>query len=166
MYHLMLGGVRIAHQSGWPNVTYEPEGGTSSVRLSEGKLVEMSHWEKMRISISGSGLMGAGLEGVDFRSDLDLWSIKAMRLNTASLTATLTTEVRPDAPVWCDALLEDGREQRTPVTMDGRVATITPVADAVQYSIGWLPRFTVRCRRPTESSETRTNDWQLICLEV
>jgi hypothetical protein len=166
MILLKLGGVPIMPLSGWPSVNYESEGGTSSVRMSNGALVEMTHWEKMRITITGSGLMGAGLEGVDFQSDLELLSTKAMRLNTDNLEATLTTDPRPDVPAWCDALFPDGTYQRTAVVVVGRAATITPVPGAVLYSLGWLPRFIVRCRRPVESSEENTNDWQLVCLEV
>tara|TARA_R100000049_G_C1957382_1_gene117423 strand:- start:16937 stop:17437 length:501 start_codon:yes stop_codon:yes gene_type:complete len=166
MILLKLGGVPIMPLSGWPSVSYETDGGTSQVRMSDGALVEMTHWEKMRITITGSGLMGPGLDGVDFRSDLDLWSTKALRLNTEGLEVMLTTDPRPDVPAWCDALFPDGTHQRTPVVVVGRSATITPVAGAALYSLGWLPRFTVRCRRPTESSEAGSNDWQLICLEV
>ncbi|PKM30235.1 MAG: hypothetical protein CVV07_07405 [Gammaproteobacteria bacterium HGW-Gammaproteobacteria-11] len=165
-YPLVLGGVVVPVLSGPAPVAYEPVGGKTGVRMHGGKLVQMTHWERMTIVINGAGWMGPGLESLDFSQDLELLCTKDRRLNTTALTCTLTSDVRPDVPAWCDAIFADHSHHRTPIVVVGREVTITPVAGAVFYSVGWLPRFMVQASRPSESGSGRDNEWQIVCEEV
>lgn len=163
---LKLGGIEVPLHAGAPRVGYAAAGGAEDARLSGGKLVRMRHWKKWQITISGTGWMATGLDVLDFDQYLDLWCPKPKRVATTSTEVRIQTDARPDVPVEAHALV--GRDWvPTPVTMDGRDATITPVAGALQYSVVWFPRFQqVLCVPPDEDSSAGDVAWQIVANEV
>ncbi|MFF6516673.1 hypothetical protein ACET4U_04970 [Pseudomonas aeruginosa] len=71
--NVMLGGIPIVIHGGAPQCQYQAvDGGVERLRLSGGAAVQMTHWRKTAITISGSGWIGTGMLGLDFDSPLEL----------------------------------------------------------------------------------------------
>jgi hypothetical protein len=165
MTQMILGGVPVSIYSGEPLVSYADAGGSTDVILSGGRPVRMTHFSKRVITVTGSGWISSGLDGVNLRGELDFWSPKPLTLATVSTTATLTAAVRPDEPVTAEALVGE-QWVRAEVTMSDLDATITPVAGALVYRLVWFPRFTVLVDPPAEDIGDRQFSWQLVMREV
>jgi hypothetical protein len=153
MVEVMLGGIPIAPlaSGGFPDHSYDQdEEGVAEGRRSGGALVVMVHFRKALITISGSGLMGLGFDGLDYEQPLELRCTAARTLSTASLSGVIPGTVRPDQAPWATARVGN-REIPTPVDMVGNSFTITPVAGALGYRVSWMPSFMVRCRPPVEA---------------
>lgn len=100
--NVMLGGIPIVIHGGAPQCQYQAvDGGVERLRLSGGAAVQMTHWRKTAITISGSGWIGTGMLGLDFDSPL---GCDAMR-RLASRVVLPPTEYSPSR----------GRFGRTPV---------------------------------------------------
>tara|TARA_Y100000815_G_scaffold198179_1_gene181695 strand:- start:44 stop:544 length:501 start_codon:yes stop_codon:yes gene_type:complete len=161
----VLGGVTVPLHAGSPNVEYAQVGGYTDVRLGQGKLVRERHFSKWAITISGSGWMATGLSVLNWDAEHELLSPKPMRVDTETTEVTIITDARPDVPVAAHALV--GRDWvPTPVVMDGRDATITPVSGALKYSVAWYPVFTVLCIPPGENNADGAVSWQIVANEV
>jgi len=169
MTDVMLGGVPIRLQSGAPVQQYEPIGGSTVLRRSQGAAVKMTRWRKTAISISGSGWMGPGLAGLDTTEPLELRCTQQMELHTTSLSTVIPGNVRPDVEPW--ALAFTGRDWvKTPITWNAvtKAVTITPVAGALEYQVCWMPVFTVLMARPTRGLDAGINvhSWSFTAEEV
>lgn len=161
---LVLGGIKVPRLAGTPDVSYDEAGGYTDTVMSDGAVVRSRHFKKEVITIAGAGWMATGLDALDWDANHLLLCSKVKRITTAGSQVTLTSDPRPDEPVFAQGLV--GRHVvDTPVSVVGRVVTITPVAGVQQYSVGWFPQFTVICKRPPESNTAGGAAWQLICRE-
>nr|EIU5485209.1 hypothetical protein [Pseudomonas aeruginosa] len=110
--NVMLGGVPIVIHGGAPQCQYQAvDGGVERLRLSGGAAVQMTHWRKTAITISGSGWIGTGMLGLDFDNPLELRCNASLGISgrtAADRVFTIPGEVRPDAGPWGLALV--GRE--------------------------------------------------------
>ena len=160
----ILGGIQVPLHAGAPEVNYAPAGGATDVILSGGTPVRMRHFKKQVITITGSGWMATGLDALDWDAYHLLLCPRPKRMATSGLQVTLSADARPDVPVAAQALV--GRDWvSAPVSVEGRVVTITPVAGAAQYSVVWYPQFEVLCTPPPEDSAGDRTSWQIICRE-
>ena len=157
---LMLGGIAIQPHAGAPEISEYPIGGESSLRLSGGALVSMRHWEKMAGSISATGLVPPALAGLDFSQPLELRSIKAHNLQSTSTSFVLPFAPRPDKAPWAFAVMPDRRFVPVSCTVTGRSGTVTALAGAAYYQLWFMPVYTVKCSRPSESQGS-VHGWQL-----
>ncbi|WP_181268618.1 hypothetical protein [Pseudomonas aeruginosa] len=146
--NVMLGGVPIVIHGGAPQCQYQAvDGGVERLRLSGGAAVQMTHWRKTAITISGSGWIGTGMLGLDFDNPLEL------RCN-ASLGISL-------------ALV--GREWvRTDVSSAGQVVTVSEIPGAQLYRVEWWPLFHVFASIPPEALDSSNNSrtWQIVAEEI
>lgn len=165
--HVTLGGLPIELHSGAPQQQYAPESGWTDVRLSQGALVRMAHWAKHAITITGSGWIGAGLDGLDYTQPLELRCTAPKSVTTPTGTATITGTPRPDVAPWAVALV-GSRWVETPVTMSGNVATCAPVAGAVMYKVSWMPLFFALCEPPAAAfdASSATTQWTFTAREI
>lgn len=161
--HLMLGGVPIVLHAGAPDLSAEGVEGASTVRMSQGALVKMTHWTgKARGSISGNGWMPPGLDGLDYSQELELRSTQPETVTTPAYSAALSSEPRPDYAPWALALL--GREWvRTACSYTAGVATAAPVPGATLYAFYWLPVYQVFATKPAKglSTSEAAHSWTL-----
>jgi hypothetical protein len=166
----MLGGVPIRLHAGLPVQRYAPLGDGPILRRSKGAGVKFSHWtERWAISVSGSGWMGPGLAGLNYRQPLELRCTQQMEVRTTALSTTIPGTVRPDKAPWC--LAYTGRDWvPTPVAYNAgtKVATITPLAGALEYQVCWMPVFTVLMGRPERGLDPGANshDWAFTAEEA
>ncbi|WP_375738077.1 hypothetical protein [Pseudomonas boanensis] len=162
---VMLGGVPIELHAGPPAQSYETIGGSSTVRLHEGAAVKLSHWRRTRITLSGTGWMSPGLDGLDYDNALELRCTKQQAITSADNVITLTGTPRPDVAPWALALVGD-QWVSTPCVVVAGVATLTPVVGATLYQICWMPVFQVFAEPPPESVEGGNFSWSIVAEEV
>lgn len=161
---LVLGGIRVPRHAGTPDITYSGAGGYTDTVMTDGAVVRSRHFKKELITITGAGWMATGLDALDWDANHLLLCSKVRRISTTGAAVTLLSDPRPDEPVFAQALI--GRFWHdTPVSVEGRVVTITPMAGAEQYSVGWFPQYTVLCVPPSEESTAAGAAWQLVCRE-
>lgn len=164
---IMLGGVEIAPLTGAAAETFEPAGGSSLHRMSDGSLIKQTLWSKMQGTISAEGWLPPGLDGLDFSLPLELRSTKWQAIGGTALVYTLTSTPRPDFAPLGQAWV--GRQWvRTGCAVVDGVATLQPAAGATRYRVTWLPVFSVFCERPSESQngQNDTHSWSLTWQEV
>lgn len=150
---LMLGGVPIVLHAGAPDLTEEPIGGETLLRMSDGAGVAMTHWQKMAGSISGQGWMPPGLDGLDFSQPLELRSTQVNSMQGTGLVYTLPGTPRPDLAPWAFALIGKQWLETPCATVDG-VATVTAMAGAEAYQVWWRPVYSVKAARPQKRQGT------------
>lgn len=113
-------------------------------RLGDGTGLPQSHgWSKLGTSISCSGWMPAGMDGVDWKSPagVTIACIKPLSINSPSNVITIPAGRRTDHPPRGFACV--GMDMvSSPVALVGNVATITTVAGATSYQVDWLPLLT------------------------
>ncbi len=165
--HVTLGGLPIILHAGAPDQSYSQEAGWRDVRLSGGALVRMAHWSKEVIKISGSGWMGLGFDALDFTKPLELRCTQPKTITGTALTYTLNSTPRPDFEPWGHALVGSSWH-RVPVSMSGKVATFTAVANATAYRVSWMPLFSVFATPPEEalSASAGSFTWQFTAREI
>lgn len=146
---------------------YSPLGGPEVVRLSGGAGVQMMHWQKFAISVSGSGWMPPGLDGLDYSQRLELRCTKPLSMVGTHLEFLLTGTPRPDVSPWAQALVSgswvDAGLQRA-----GDLLTVQGVPGASLYRVCWMPVFTVSAKRPRGDldASAATHGWQIDCEEL
>lgn len=141
---MLLGGVPITPHSGPIRMRYEPFGGSSELRMSDGTGYKQTHWRKTRIVASSSGLLDPALEHLDYSSALELWCVKPLSISGTALQYQLppASKRRPDSDPWALAAVGERWLDADLVLVDD-IATLTPVAGATVYRVAWLPRFQV-----------------------
>lgn len=159
---LLLGGVEIVLQAGAPDYSEDVIGGDSVLRLSTGAAVKMTRYQRHAGSISGSGWIPPGLDGLDYSAPLELKSTQVSTVQGAGLSFTLPTDPRTDAAPWAFALVGDELVQ-TPAATVGRAVTVTSVAGARAYQVWWFPVYSVFARRPSrsQSSGAAVQSWSI-----
>lgn len=163
----MLGGIPLELHSGAPVLSEEPIGGESSARLSGGNLVSMTHWERMSGTISGSGWMPPGLDGLDYSQPLELRSTKVRSVQGASTTLEIRGDARPDVAPWGQALV-GGQWVNTLCSVTDGIATLTAVAGATLYRVCWMPIYSVKAKRPSETQDSgsASHSWSITWEET
>lgn len=160
---LMLGGIEILPYAGVPVLNEGRLGaGSGRVRLSHGLLVNMERYSKRSGSISGSGLVPSGLDGLVFSGPLELRTTKVRIVQGPGLVYELPCTPRPDLPPWAFALV-GGRLQPTACSTEDGVTTVTAVAGAAQYQVWFMPVYSVMASPPDETQDhaSRTHSWSL-----
>lgn len=167
MPKVMLGGIPIDLHAGAPAQQYASEGGSTRVRLSGGALVNMHHWRRESISVSGVGWMGAGLDGLDYTQPLELRCTAPKTVSGTGPVLTITGTPRTDFAPWAHALVGD-QWHRTQVSMSGDTATCTAVPGATLYRVSWMPVFQVICDPPPEAldASNASFSWQFTAQEI
>lgn len=164
---VMLGGIPLVAHDGPPSQQYKVGAeGRARVRLSQGALVNMRHWSKTAITVSGSGWMGPGLDGLNFDQPLELRCTQPRSIRGAGTSFTLTSTPRPDVAPWALALV-DTEWVITPASVADQVATVTPVDGATLYQVQWMPMFSVYVdREEAMDASAATFDWTLTAEEA
>lgn len=165
--HITLAGLPIVLHAGAPEQSYSQEAGWTDVRLSGGSLVRMAHWSKETITISGTGWMGLGFDGIDFTQPQELRCTQPKSITGSGLEYTLTSTPRPDVPPWALALL-NGEWVLTNVSTTERNAVVTEVAGATLYRVSWMPVFSVFTKPPEEALDASLAafEWSFTAREV
>lgn len=167
---LILGGVRVPiHASMEFQQSYEPIGGHAMHRLNNGTLVKQFRWRKIATSITARGTIPPALLSLDYDGTLVMDCAAPRSLGGTGLVYSLPAARRTDTGYTPRARALVG-ERWVPAQIDitDHVATLTAVANAVQYQVWYWPRLTVYCEPPSEQTDTMEADcgWTLNAEEV
>lgn len=161
---LMFGGIPLALHAGAPAQGSDPLEASTVLRMSLGDAVKMTTWEKAAGTISASGWMPPGLDGLDYSAPLELRSTQVSTMQGAGLVYTLISTPRPDLEPWAFALIGGQWIETACDTVDG-VATVTAVVGATAYQVWWMPVYSVFARRPPKQQDA-THSWSIAWEEA
>lgn len=167
MPDVIFGGLPIVLHAGAPSQSDSPLLGEAVVRLALGTGVKMTHWSKAAGTISGSGWMPPGLDGLDYSQPLELRLTSQECMTAAGLVYALTSTPRADVEPWAQALVDGEWEPAVCSYADG-VATVLAVPGAILYSVQWMPSYMVFASKPPKSMDPATAafGWQIDWQEV
>lgn len=160
---LIIAGIRVPRVS---NLTvsqdYEALGPAELLRLGNGDgLIQSADWGKWRTSISCSGWLSSGLNGIDWKSPagIEIHCIKPMSIIAGSNVIVIPGEFRTDEPVLGYAQIGN-KLVATDVTLAGNTATLDAVVGAAAYKVEWLPILTCFCKNGVRTSySTQGNEY-------
>lgn len=162
---------------------YSNIGGSSVLRMMNGRAIKQTHWSKLTTTISGSGHLPPGLSTLDYSGEL-LLKCGATR-SVTSLTTTValpkyrnndigvpTTDLdfrMDDVYVPQGRAFVDGFWEPTPVALAGNVATCTVVPGATRYRVDYFPEIVVYFEtEPTDGyaySEDSSSSWSFTAVQ-
>lgn len=165
---IILGGVPLVLHAGAPEETIEPLGGSAVLRMSGGAGIKQQHWTKSAGTISGSGWMPPGLDGLDYTLPLELCSTKVQNIVGAGPEFHLDGTPRPDVEPWAQALIGGRDWVKVPCTFADGIVTVPPVPGATMYQASYLPVFSVLTDKPSgsQSSATAAHSWSITWEEA
>jgi len=163
--------------------TYAYAGGSFVGRMMNGRAFKQNHWSKLITTLSGSGILPAGLSVLDFTGELVLRCGAPRTLTSLSNTISMppyrvdefnaptsTKEYREDDVYVPEGLaLVDDIWVRTPLLITTNVATLTVVPGAVMYKVLYFPEIVVFFEEnPSESyqySSDSSSSWSLTAVQ-
>lgn len=145
--------------------SYDWIGGVARRRMMSGLLAETRHWRKLATTISAGGWLPEGLSGMQGSISLDC--IAPLSLSSASNVIAISRPARPDAAAFGHAMV-GGVAVPTAVSLAGLTATLTIVAGATAYLVGWYPRLTVMADEPKTNLDAAgaVYGWELSLEEI
>lgn len=166
---LKIGGFELpAYASFDLTQRYEPIGGETILRAISGRGILQRTWRRTRVVTSGSGWVPSGIQSLDFDTQHEIACIAP-----ETVPADFVTRQVGLSGIWRNdaghvpyglAQLPSGQTVAAGVTMNGEVATVGAVADAVAYHVGFYPVLTCWLLRPTRSGPDHS--WELVAEEV
>lgn len=149
--------------------TYETFGAFAVLRLGLGAAVHQEVWRKLRTTLSITGAVPVGLDGIDWTATHTLACIAPRSIQAATNAITLPAARRADAAPYGFAVTSAGLLQPTAVTLAGNVATLTAVAGATGYQVLYYPLLTIRAPagpRCSYDAAGAVASWELACEEA
>lgn len=167
MPDVIFGGLPIVLHAGPPAQSDAPVLGEAVVRLGLGTATKMTHFFKAGGTISGSGWMPPGLDGLDYSQPLELRLTSQESMTDPGLVFPLTSTPRDDVAPWAQALL-DGEWERAESSFAAGVVTVEAVAGATMYMVQWMPVYMVFASKPPKSMDPSTAafGWQIDWQEI
>lgn len=156
---ITLGGVEIDAEAGPESQDVSRLGGSAVVRMSLGAGVKMTHWGKFAGEISGSGLLPAGLDGLDYSAPLSLLLTQPRSKVQSAPDFVLDTACRPDREPWAYARV-GGRWLPAACNRSGSTVAVTPAVGADRYRVEWMPAYQVLAEEPSASMAGR-HGWSI-----
>lgn len=170
-----IGGVVIElPQSIQMTQTYEEFGGVTTHRMMSGASVRQTVWTRLKTTITVEGFLPPGLEGIDWKSAVELKCGLPRTISSAVSNIAIPTNRRTDAGFTpTGSALVDGMWVLTrPCTVSGNVATVAEPVDflgnpltATQYQVAYYPKFTAFIS-PPNISYNRTSGMYSWTLEA
>lgn len=147
----------------------EPFGGSSLLRMMAGNGVKQTHWKRLRVRISGNGVIPPGLQALDYSQPMTIKCAGVRSIVSASNIITLPAARRSDTGYepYGLAQLPRGDMVGTICNVVGNVATLAAVTGAIGYAACYWPQLTVFADEPTERVDVRrgARSWDLIAEE-
>ncbi len=166
-----LGGVVVpVNAAGDVNIDFEDIGGYTwpPLRTMNGTARFQQHWRKLRVRVSGSGVVPAGLAGLDYTAQHTLKSNGTRAVQSVSNVITIPAARRTDtgyAPTGYAVV--NGHYRPTDIALVGNVATLTVVTGASGYGVLYYPQLTVNARFASGMGEAGArHNWTIEAEEV
>lgn len=169
MRTLIIGGIEIPINASYQlEQNYVPVQGVSRQRMMDGSLKQQTAWNnKLKTSISGGGVMPAGLQSLDYTGLIVIQCVAERAVSSSGNVISVPSNRRADYGVEGRALL-NGQWQSTPVSLSVDTATLTVVTGATQYQAIYWPEISCFCDPPSENRGARTADysWSIEAEEI
>lgn len=142
-----LGGIVVPVQSALDvSMAWDDAGGFTwpPMRMLDGAGLVQQHWRKLRVRVSGNGIVPAAFAGLDHTVSHVLKSASTRAVQGASNVIAVPAARRTDSgytPIGYAVV--DGQYRATPLVMAGHVATLTTVAGATNYGVLYWPQISV-----------------------
>jgi hypothetical protein len=166
-----LGGVIVPWVAGLGiSHVYRVIGGFSTRRLLSGAAFKQSHWEKLEVVISASGISPLGLTGLDYNQSMTLKCGEPRNIRSQSNVIAITTKRRTDAGYSprAYAYFANSQSVETALTITSHTATLVAVTGAIGYAVEYYPELIVVCNPPEETFDQQTGSvsWSLTAEEL
>lgn len=162
-----LAGIRIPIRANLQfNQTYEPIGGTHTFRTQNGRAVKQTHFNKLKTTLSGTGWMPAGLDGIDYSEPLILKCAAPRSFSSSTNQISLPSNRRIDkAPIGF--ALVDGELLVTQCHIQESMAVLDIKTNAQGYQVLYYPELLVFAEPPVIQSNIHNTDfsWRINCEE-
>lgn len=166
-----LGGIIVPVQAaGDVNMAWEDLGGFTwpPLRMQDGTGLVQQHWRKLRVRVSGSGIVPAAFAGLDITATHTLKSPSTRAVHGGTNVITVPAARRTDSGYTPRGFaVVDGGYVATPLAMAGDVATLTAVPGAAGYGVLYWPQLTVFASfsHDTAAASSR-HDWVIDAEEA
>jgi hypothetical protein len=130
-------------------------------RMMSGAAKSQQNYVKISTSITGSGWMLPGWEGLDFSSSLTLSCAEAVTIANASTVITIPANRRGDVALRCFAYVGSEWVSAAFSTNVNEV-TVTDPGGATQFMVGYYPEFSAF----VEIVQNGRQGWTLTAEEV
>lgn len=167
-HNLIIGGVVVSYEASHElSQTYETLGGRSLRRMLSGAGHLQTHWAKKRTTISGSGRLPAGLDGLDYTASMSLSCAAPLSIWSATTSATLPAARRADFAPRGFAIV-NGHQVPTPISIATNAVTFTAVSGASGYVVSYYPTLTIYAEPPRLNFDARdvVIGWEIVAEEV
>lgn len=154
---LVIGNVVVPAQSaGSVSVAYEEFGGITwpPLRMQNGAGVMQQSWLKLRLRISGEGIVPAAFAGLSRTAQYVLKSPASRSVHGDTNVIAVPAARRTDTGYTPRGFaVVNGLYYATPLSMAGDVATLTAVPGAAGYGVIYWPQLTVFIN-PSQSADS------------
>ena len=175
MRRAVLGGVTIpllAHLNSTQE--YARQSRETILEMGDASLIKQVYagaQRKLRTTLSASGPLPPGLDGLDYDQPLLLLCAAEQSITTTLTSVAIPSARRSDAGYEpCARAIVNNEVVQTAVSMAGDTANITPVANAEAYQVLWFPQITVYVENggPTDQHDIDGAQvgWELSAREV
>lgn len=166
-----LGGVVVpVHAAGDVQIGFDDIGGYTwpPLRMLNGAARVQQHWRKLRVSVSGAGIVPAAFAGLDWTAQHTLKSPASRAIHGTSNVIAVPAARRTDSGYTPFGFaVVGGLYQATPLVMAGHVATLTVVAGASAYGVLYWPQLSVYASfSHAASAASARHSWQIEAEEV
>lgn len=170
MSNFILGGITIFTESILNfNQDYEEDFASTLLIMADGSGVPQNAWGgKIKTTLSGSGWIPLGLDGLNFNTTLELSCAAFKAINSASNVITLPAARRSDIALTALALV-GGKKVPTSVSISTNTATLGVVSGASAYQVWYQPKINVYVtQRPklTQDIQKMNFGWTFSAREV
>jgi hypothetical protein len=150
---------------------YETVTSTFRSRMRSGTLKQRTIWSgKLRTTITGSGVIPAGLGEIDYESSFSLWCVAHRSVQHATTGIQIPANRRTDAgslPYGRALVGEKWISTDVASTVDNTI-NLVAVSGATQYQVCYFPKITVFASPPIEDKPQHgpVFGWSLVAEEV
>ena len=130
-------------------------------RTMNGSAKAQQNYVKITTDITGSGWQTSGWDGLDHSSTMVLSCAEARTVADASNVIDITANRRSDVALRCFAMV-GGEWVSSTFSVNVNQVTVTAVAGATQYKVGYYPQFSAFI----EINQTGKLGWSLTAEEV
>jgi len=141
---LKIGSITIPDEAAFDlRQTLDPIDAKTLLRTKNGSGILQSRYQKLQSSISGSGWLPDGLDGLDLTAALAVSCIEALSITGATTSISIPRAFRTDTDFAPQGLaIVNGDVIATALSLAGSVATLTAVAGASAYQVLYFPVIT------------------------
>ncbi len=157
---IRIGALEIPDRAGHGiRQTYRKLGGRQILRSKNGSGILASRWRKLGVSVSGTGWLPDGLDGLDEDAAADIHCIAWLGVSSVSNVIAIPRAFRSDEFAPQGLAVVGGDSVETSIALAGSVATLGAVAGASLYQVSYCPVVTALINSITRDYDQQAHRW-------